>query len=1047
MKMNAIQQRAIETIDTNVALIAGAGTGKTRVLTHRFLHLLRHGHLQKGREIPSIVAITFTNKAADEMRSRIRKLLEDEGRTGELDALKWQLNQFRVSTIHTFCEQLLREYPVEAGVDPHFTILDDHESSTLFQSGLRTAFQDTVQQLGDEIPLRNEWFEHGSFFENVEKIYNQKRASGAGWRDLLRRKQPPKQPELEAVVLSQLLALKDNKRAKNFQRLSQDLGDWEITLQNGTDDEKREIYRKLCVPKALGTTDAMKELRIRMLPILASLENESDLDREFLVGFLRNADECYRIEKSRRSALDFDDLQEKALLLLNDPNCRTAIQENCSYLMIDECQDINDLQKQIFYQICSVDKPLDRQNLFIVGDPRQSIYGFRYADVRLFEEIENDIVRSGGVALSMQENYRCSEEIIGFVNQLSAYAFPKLDGLIAKGDSQGMAIEICRSLEETEGVEADAERVGEKILQLKEQGIEWGEISLLFRSATKIPIYEKALKVRKIPHISVNTAGFWTRQEVLDLYSLYAIVIDPADDISWLTFLHSPMAGIDPNRILHWARARGRWEEKLIAQKYQDENAERIIAKVSSWREELDERSPLTFLRWLAQESGLNHACARTSEAESTLSTLDNLYQWIADEERIGSITHHELLTSLRKRIHSERDNVEESDETEDRVMLSSIHKAKGTEKDVIFLVGIDAKSNARIDPFLYDSHLGLSIASHPVSAHYELAKLQKQESDLEEENRVLYVALTRAKRALYLTNQTGKVQNYAQTLAAAVSDLDCLPTTDLSHNYSFVEPENEASEVLYPLLNHFQTPGFIQRRTFSFTQLKEYLTCPRRWYYQYLLRFIPEWEVEMDERQIEKAAANETSLSAIQKGILFHALVEMDEPGLVIEQIEKTAGRWGMEMTEPEIQRMEKWVQTYRSGKPDGELSHEVSFLWDRADYQWTGSIDLIRWTEDEYEIYDFKTNYRDEHLLKEYSLQMQFYALACRALYGKLPRAAYLWWIPGDRLLPVDISDMCLDSVETTMDVFTSALETGKFDKGICDPQCKWNSICNLV
>jgi ATP-dependent exoDNAse (exonuclease V) beta subunit len=452
MRFNRQQQEAIQTIDRNIALVAGAGTGKTAVLTERFITLLKKGTLPKNRALSSIAAITFTEKAADEMKKRIQDRLQTEQTHLPLRGQ----HDFRISTIHGFCARILRDDPAGAGVDPLFTVLEEAEAQKMLTGAMTEAYARLVIDADEGMLIRHAWHAHNAFLSDAVQLYHRLRA-GAADRERVHKNStayPGYAKERDSCLKDKLLQyLKTaGKNQKLYKFLTENGGETEITQSK---ESRLKLVSLLVQADPFGTAKGVAEIKDMVYHCAADSETEFKQAGDFLFALLAEADRIYTADKKRKAGLDYDDLQEKALCRLRDPEALRAWQDEIRYLMVDECQDINDMQKEIFYALCTKEKPLDRNNLFVVGDPRQSIYGFRYARAELFEQLQKDVTDSGGAVLSMSTNYRCSPEIISYVNGVFRPYFPKLEELQAGGDAKHVCIEWCAG-EDKESITPEA---------------------------------------------------------------------------------------------------------------------------------------------------------------------------------------------------------------------------------------------------------------------------------------------------------------------------------------------------------------------------------------------------------------------------------------------------------------------------------------------------------------------------------------------------------------------------------------------------------------
>lgn len=600
LQLNESQERAVAT-PGDVLVTAGAGSGKTRTLVGRYLY-----HLEQGAPLRGIVAITFTEKAAREMRTRIRQTIDDwlaqvddPDRRSAWEALFADLDAARIGTIHSLCAQVLREHPVEAarwGVDPGFGVLEegraavlraravedalawaaeDEAASHLFgalgEFGLRTAAATLLEQrldadaaferLGDD-PL-DAWTE-------VLLAWLDERLSDPGWReplDALSRLQADDPSDKMAVARQETLAHAD--AAIEAQRR----GDAAATLAALAEARAATtLYgRKGNWPgDALAEAkEATRALRAYFDERLAPLADPKKgavwaLD-EAVAGLIwplhatyRRARELYAQARRAENGLDFDDLEAGALALLREPAVRAVWQEKVQAVLVDEFQDTNERQREIVYALVSADSS---DALFVVGDAKQSIYRFRGADVTVFRRVQEDVSATGEV-VALDLTFRAHRGLVETVNRLLApvmgeaerpgrpYEVPfaplRAYRTEPKPGVKAPYVEFHLGLGERahEGRRAAADGLAERLLALREhEGIDWADVALLFRASTAFSVYEDGLERAGIPFVTVAGRGFYERYEVRALLNALQAAADPADDLALVGFLRSPAVG------------------------------------------------------------------------------------------------------------------------------------------------------------------------------------------------------------------------------------------------------------------------------------------------------------------------------------------------------------------------------------------------------------------------------------------------------------------------------------------------------------------------
>lgn len=618
------QYDAIHTSDKNLLVVAGAGTGKTRALIERFLRLL---HDNPDWRIDAIVAITFTREAAYEMRHRLREELER--RLKQPDGERWashlaQLDRARIDTIHGLCADILRANAAQAGVDPRFEALDENEAAIL----LDDAVDDVLATIG--APISSLFAEYDGFM--IERALKQ-----AG---LINSQYPPPPADAEALfqlwereweqsgavkifeTSSRLLSALDSAGLTDLDTIPQNdkLGALVAQVRQHVLDMRRaeramEKYHlmKACfslgaagnkgTAKAWGSRDAkgqaasiLNELRAQIEAVLQTVgAPPSTLDRA-TAGLLPLWHELaqlvrrkYRERKRARAQLDFDDLEQLTAQLLKDPAVRKRYRgAEFKHLLVDEFQDTNAAQWQIIRSLADLARG---GSLFLVGDPKQSIYQFRGADVSVFNRVRNDIAELETCReLPLSRSFRAHRPLVGQWNALfeeilriedshNAQSFevafdqpmsanremppsmpaielqllaPPADdapgdrALGRSGESQAPTADELRRWE--------AYEIARRIKRLIAAGrpvydrvtgstrdLAYGDIAMLFQSTSKLTLYEDIFKAQGIPYLTVAGRGYFDRQEVWDMLDLLRFLHNEADSLSLATALRSPM--------------------------------------------------------------------------------------------------------------------------------------------------------------------------------------------------------------------------------------------------------------------------------------------------------------------------------------------------------------------------------------------------------------------------------------------------------------------------------------------------------------------------
>jgi ATP-dependent helicase/nuclease subunit A len=449
-KLEPAQAKAAHALDRHISVTAGPGAGKTTVLVERYLHILRE---KKPSSIDQIVAITFTNRAANEMRERLRKALDGLLRSASgSERARWMrykrtLDGAVITTIHGFCMRLLREFPVEAGLDPQFRLLDEHRAATLLASAVEESLTEAIGRKDESVSRLTAGIGRPLLATALWEMYLRVRGQGLSFDQILQQTATSHAAaedydalcrELDAamaalITVRGLTSRADEKRvaaAKSWPQVREILHSSEASLADycGAIVEFREAARpdaRSPIASLVKELDEIlwgesKEKSFGRLPQMRF----DLLARDYataLVKMLKSIDRRFSDKKQELSALDFDDLQLRTLELLQRPEVLERASARYKFFLVDEFQDTNGLQRDLLEAL--VLKQNTRANLFIVGDRKQSVYGFRGADVDVFSSMTEALLAAGGELVPLPLNFRSQPPLINFFNHLFARFF------------------------------------------------------------------------------------------------------------------------------------------------------------------------------------------------------------------------------------------------------------------------------------------------------------------------------------------------------------------------------------------------------------------------------------------------------------------------------------------------------------------------------------------------------------------------------------------------------------------------------------------------
>lgn len=627
------QATAANTLDRHLSVSAGPGAGKTKVLVERYLHILSTQRVS----VDNIVAITFTNRAANEMRERVRKEIDSLLRATSGGGRQRWLRHKRalegavITTIHGFCSRVLHEFPVEANIDPQFVLLDEQQSTLMLEAVVDEALSNAIHHGNSRVVKLTQGIGgRGVLAALLAELYRKYRGEGLSLDNIKAGAAATHQTtkdyaatftELDAQMNEALqLRLKTPASQGKQNKLR---AEWPRVRSLIAQPPSEQTIAKYC-----QAIEDLREIRPakNIIPQIVAIDNllwgdnKNDplagklprigfdlLAKDYSLAVLNLMQEIERRldeEKQRLSVLDFDDLQLRTLKLLDDhPHLFARISERYRFFLVDEFQDTNGLQRDLMMKLGL--RP--GANLFIVGDRKQSIYGFRGADVDVFGEMAKAIETAGGFQQPLHLNFRSQKPLIDALNFIFAKVFrpptqvpanelgelgfvPHEDSVAEREMRDRMPlVEFLVSIvpdsrnakpdsdeEETKYEsrsvrERDAAQLVERIEELVTGGqasrspatsapitdgqrdacspVNYGNIAVLFRALTGVGVYESALRRAGIPYLTVQGKGFYQREEVTDLIQLLRFLDNSTDEIALAAVLRSPLCGISDNAL------------------------------------------------------------------------------------------------------------------------------------------------------------------------------------------------------------------------------------------------------------------------------------------------------------------------------------------------------------------------------------------------------------------------------------------------------------------------------------------------------------------
>ena len=616
--LNEEQQKAVKHFDGPALVIAGAGSGKTRTVVQRVAYLMSEHEVYPQQ----ILAVTFTNKAAGEMKERVETLIGPKAKD------VW------VSTFHSACLRVLRTYGDLAGLQSGFGIYDDTDQLDVLKDILKTV--------------------------------------------------------------------------------------------SGLDDANPRVLRALIdrAKSNMWTPQTLKSEGERLLGGMVA-----GLPMDLIV----EAYERYEMRLRRANAVDFNDILGRTVELFNEhPDTLDKVQQRAVFIFVDEYQDTNQVQYQLTQLLAN-----KYRNLMVVGDPDQSIYSFRGADIRNILDFKDDYPDASVYRLEL--NYRSVKSVLELANTVILANEGRLEKDLRPVKGEGDTVKIYRASDHR----AEGDFVARQVERLMaEKDYMYSDFAVLYRTNSQSRVFEESLRRSSIPAKIVGGVGFYSRREVKDMLSYARAALNTADDMAWRRVLNRPKRGIgktSEDKLSTWAAKKAvRFADAL-------RNVDEVlkgtpaVKRISGFLELMDDLTEAAetlpanqFLKLVMDASGYMKMLKDEGsfEAQARLENLDELLNAVTEwqEEESGSIAEFLDEAALMASVDDRAIKAVNEEVVDDAVTLMTLHNAKGLEFPVIFLVGLEE-----------------NLIPHRSST----SSLQ----EIEEERRLLYVGITRAQEDLFLVN------------------------------------------------------------------------------------------------------------------------------------------------------------------------------------------------------------------------------------------------------------------------------------------------------
>ena len=686
--LNSPQKEAVTTIEGPVMVIAGAGSGKTKALTHRIAYMI-----QEGINPFAIMALTFTNKAAKEMKERIMKLVDAHSARNV-----W------MGTFHSIFARILRIEAQHLGFTPDFTIYDTDDSKQLINSILKERELDT-------------------------KAY-------------------PAKYILHRISMAKSALYTAEDYCNNFDIQQQDIRANKPLIG--------EIFKS------------------------------------------------YNARLQRANAMDFDDILFYTNVLLRDfPEILYKYQQRFEYILVDEYQDTNYAQYLIIRRIAAM-----RENICVVGDDAQSIYGFRGANIQNILNFKTDY--PGQKLIRLEQNYRSTKTIVNAANSVIDHNKDQIKKKVWSDNEEGDLITVLRATSDgEEGILVANSIFGYKM----SQQLNNKDFAILYRTNSQSRSLEEALRKKNIPYKIYGGLSFYDRKEVKDLLAYFRVVINPHDEQALLRIINYPARGIGKTTIERLMvvadeRNKGIWdvianENEPMPQDFNSGTANKLrnfATMIKSFQTLLDKQNAIELAKHICNTVGIIKDLKEddTPEGAARVDNIEELLNAIMEfsDKQVDEVTGEQNEVTLNKFMEDVAllsDQDKKDDENADYVTLMTIHSAKGLEFPYVYIVGLEEN--------LFPGIQSLSTRE-----------------ELEEERRLFYVALTRAEKKLVLSYAESRYRWGNMTLSEPsrfIEEIDeSLIERTKKASFRGTSSFNEGINFSNPFSRSFQEKKEFQKRT-----------------------------------------------------------------------------------------------------------------------------------------------------------------------------------------------------------------------------------------
>jgi ATP-dependent helicase/nuclease subunit A len=1044
-------------LHTNFLVEAGAGSGKTTSLVERMVNLIKTGTSQ----IHEIVAITFTRKAADELKVRFQSELERVWKEERDEAIKVRLSEALqniercfLGTVHAFSAKLLRERPIEANLDLSFKELEESDDLEI----LEEAWHNYLQNLQEEQPhLLKEMDDLGITVEELfQCLRDLKDYPDVEW---ITENTP--EPDFLSPFQSFMAIVKEAKRAIPEKEPDKGYDALQKTILLAIQKERfinptksRDLISILALfdkklKPTLNRWSSKEDAKYYEEKLTSSFETSIkpliQAWREHchpkIIRFLQGAMEEYSRLKNERSLLNFQDLLIlSADLLKNNREVRQYFQSKYRFLLVDEFQDTDPIQAELMFFLTSED--LDEKNwtsckprpgsLFVVGDPKQAIYRFRRADIDTYNRVKELIEWHGGEVLQLTMNFRTVDTVTNVLNTVFVNHLPEHETVYqaayrplnsyhidkGRGFTGIKRLIVPQDFTKKEDIiQKDAENIAQVIKQLVEQGHKPMDFLVLTRYNDGISVYAETIENVGIPASISGEIIIGEMREFQELSILLNTFVDPTDEVSFIAAIRGIFFGINDNELYQWKKGNGRFSlYSEIPEGFLEEKAKEKFAltleKLKTYQKWIRQFSPTVAIERIMEDVGFYPLLLKNQRNKRAFKSLLQIMEVLRNHESEGNHTFKEIYRLFSEMVF-EKTVVINIEEDADAVRIMNVHKAKGLEAQVVFLAhpaklvkpeSFLTKHIKREDDFskgyfAFTIRNGFQEKELGFPRQWNSYKEEELRYLVDEEMRILYVAATRAEKALVISSSA---KNDSKNPWATLFEAEMIENVEL--------PLDLNIQAMKPSLTI--TLADYQRNTKN----------KQEWLEERKTNSYDTWSPTKDKDFSQLAGVERDEGGGMNWGTLIHAVLEKVVKGYDVHHyIRQALQKYDIPIErEDEVnliidsfRQTKIWEEVFSASEVLTEVPFSVSInkednLYMQMDRQVESSepvfvkgvIDLVYKLEDNWVIVDYKTdrptNEEDFQRLQEfYQGQISFYKNAWGKLTNEKVSRAELFFV----------------------------------------------------